>query len=135
MIKLPYDDPGVPDRRSPLRFLLWVGRKQKATLAGGIFFGIFWMLAQALMPFAIGAAIQRGIAEHDNQALAKWTLVLLGLGLVQAIAGVMRHRFAVTDVELWEIGREPFLEAVGPSAAAQLEAQALASERLPRLDL
>jgi CRP-like cAMP-binding protein len=41
---------------------------------------------------------------------------------------------AVTDVELWEIDREPFLEAVGPSAAAQLEAQALASERLPRLD-
>jgi ABC-type multidrug transport system fused ATPase/permease subunit len=55
------------------------------------------MLAQALMPFAIGAAIQRGIAEHDNQALAKWTLVLLGLGLVQAVAGVMRHRFAVTN--------------------------------------
>jgi CRP-like cAMP-binding protein len=39
---------------------------------------------------------------------------------------------AVTDVELWEIGREPFVEAVGPSAAALLEAQALASERLPR---
>jgi CRP-like cAMP-binding protein len=41
---------------------------------------------------------------------------------------------AVTDVELWEIGRKPFLEAIGPSAAAQLEAQALASERLPRLE-
>jgi CRP-like cAMP-binding protein len=40
---------------------------------------------------------------------------------------------AVTDVELWEIGREPFLEAVGPSAAALLEAQALRDERLRRL--
>lgn len=40
---------------------------------------------------------------------------------------------AVTDVELWEIGRAPFLEAVGPSAAALLEAQALRDERLRRL--
>jgi len=40
---------------------------------------------------------------------------------------------AVTDVELWEIGRGPFLEAVGPSAAALLEAQALRDERLRRL--
>jgi ABC-type multidrug transport system fused ATPase/permease subunit len=97
VIKLPYDDPGVPDRRSPLRLLLWVGRQQKATLLGGVLFGILWMLAQALMPFAIGAAIQQGIAEHDNEALAAWTAVLLGLGAVQAVAGVMRHRFAVTN--------------------------------------
>jgi ABC-type multidrug transport system fused ATPase/permease subunit len=97
MVRLPYDDPGIPDRRSPLRFLLWVGRQQKRTLAGGIFFGILWMLAQALMPFAIGAAIQRGIANHDNQALVEWTLVLLGLGGVQAVAGVLRHRFAVSN--------------------------------------
>jgi CRP-like cAMP-binding protein len=41
---------------------------------------------------------------------------------------------AVTDVELYAIDREPFAAAVGPSAAALLEAQALASERLPRLD-
>jgi CRP-like cAMP-binding protein len=40
---------------------------------------------------------------------------------------------AVTDVELWEIGRKPFLAAVGPSAAALLEAQALRDERLRRL--
>src|SRR5262245_60740196 len=55
------------------------------------------MLAQALMPFAIGAAIQNGIADHDNEALAEWTLVLLGLGGVQAVAGVLRHRFAVRN--------------------------------------
>jgi ABC-type multidrug transport system fused ATPase/permease subunit len=97
VVTLPYDDPGVPDRRSSLRFLLWVGRRQKATLLGGILFGILWMLAQALMPFAIGAAIQKGIAEHDNEALATWTAILLGLGAVQAVAGVMRHRFAVTN--------------------------------------
>ncbi len=97
MVRLPYDDPGVPDRRSPVRFLLWVGRQQVPTLIGGVFFGVLWMLSQALMPFAIGAAIQKGIADHDNQALAEWTLVLLGLGVVQAVAGVLRHRFAVQN--------------------------------------
>src|SRR4051812_9093498 len=55
------------------------------------------MLSQALMPFTIGRAIQDGIVEHDNQALAEWTLVLLGLGLTTAFAGVMRHRFAVSS--------------------------------------
>ena len=39
---------------------------------------------------------------------------------------------AVTDVELYAIDREPFVAAVGPSAAALLEAQALRSERLNR---
>ncbi len=58
-------------------------------------FGVLWMLAQALMPYAIGRAIQNGIVDHDNGALARWALTLLGLGLLQAGAGVMRHRFAI----------------------------------------
>lgn len=74
-----------------------MGGRQVPTLVGGVFFGVLWMLAQALMPFAIGAAIQNGIADHDNEALAEWTLVLLGLGGVQAVAGVLRHRFAVRN--------------------------------------
>ena len=63
----------------------------------GVLFGVAWMVAQALMPFAIGRAIQTGIVEHDNHALAVWTLVLLGLGATQAVAGVMRHRCAVSN--------------------------------------
>ena len=94
-IRLPADDPGAPDTRSPARLLLWVGRHQLVTIAAGIFFGIVWMVAQALMPYTIGRAIQVGIIEHDNRALALWTLVLLGLGATQAFAGIMRHRFAV----------------------------------------
>jgi ABC-type multidrug transport system fused ATPase/permease subunit len=53
------------------------------------------MVAQALMPFTIGRAIDDGIVEGDGRALALWTALLLGLGAVVAIAGVMRHRFAV----------------------------------------
>jgi ABC-type multidrug transport system fused ATPase/permease subunit len=94
-IDLPFADPGVPDTRSPFRLLVWVGGRQLGTLAIGIALGVVWMSAQALMPFAIGRAIQEGIAEHQNERLALWTLVLLGLGITQAITGVLRHRFAV----------------------------------------
>ncbi len=97
MRELPLADPGVPDTRSPKRLLVWVGRQQIGTLAIGIAFGIAWMLAQALMPFAIGRAIQDGIVDDDGQALALWALVLLALGIVQGFAGVMRHRFAVQN--------------------------------------
>src|SRR5436189_5746706 len=46
------------------------------------------------MPFAIGRAIKDGIVESDNAALARWAVILLALGAVQAVAGVIRHRFA-----------------------------------------
>jgi ABC-type multidrug transport system fused ATPase/permease subunit len=97
MIKLPFTDPGQPDTRSPLRFLLWIARLQWMTLLAGVFFGVIWMVAQALMPAAIGQAIQQGIVDDDNQALLQWALILLGLGATQAAAGVMRHRCAVSN--------------------------------------
>jgi ABC-type multidrug transport system fused ATPase/permease subunit len=94
-VPLPAADPGVPDTRSPARLLIWVGRHQVATLLAGMLFGVLWMVAQALMPFAIGRAIENGIVDHDNRALALWVAVLIGLGLTQAVAGIMRHRYAV----------------------------------------
>ena len=94
-VQLPVADPGDPDTRSPARLLIWVGRQQRGTLLAGVLFGVLWMVAQALIPFAIGRAIQLGIVDKNNHDLAVWTLVLLGLGATQAAAGVMRHRMAV----------------------------------------
>ena len=94
-VRLPAEDPGIPDTRSPSRLLIWVGRHQVRTLLSGIFFGVLWMLAQALMPFTIGRAIESGIIDQDNRQLALWSVTLLLLGAIQAGAGIMRHRFAV----------------------------------------
>src|SRR6476660_2602454 len=96
-IQLPLADPGRPDTRSRARLLVWVGRQQLGTLAAGVFFGVAWMLSQALMAFAIGRAIQQGIVDHDDHELAYWPLLLLALGVVQAFAGSMRHPFAVVN--------------------------------------
>jgi ABC-type multidrug transport system fused ATPase/permease subunit len=95
MRALPLDDPGPPDTRSASRFLWWLGRRQPGPILAGIWWGIVWMLAQALMPFAIGRAIDSGIAGRDLTALAGWASALLLLGMVQAAAGILRHRMAV----------------------------------------
>ena len=97
MKHLPFSDPGRPDTRSPTRFLLWIGRQQLGTLALGMTFGVIWMLAQALLPYVLGRAVDDGLAAGDNGALLKWAGVLLALGTVQAIAGVSRHRAAVSN--------------------------------------
>ncbi|MGH3353265.1 MAG: ABC transporter ATP-binding protein [Nocardioides sp.] len=97
MRSLPLDHPGVADHRSPGRLLWWMAREQWDTLLGGMFFGIVWMSAQAMMPLVIGRAIDEGVATKDVPTLAVYAAVLLGVGLVQAVAGIMRHRFAVTN--------------------------------------
>ena len=114
MIRLPVAHPGEPDTRSPAHLLLWVGRHQIRTLVGGVLCGIIWMVAQALMPFTIGRGIEDGIVDHDNRALVMWTLILLGLGVVQAIGGVMRHRFAVAN---WLQASFRLAQVVGHHAA------------------
>jgi ABC-type multidrug transport system fused ATPase/permease subunit len=94
---LPLEHPGTADHRSPGRLLWWLALGQWQTLVGGMVFGIIWMSSQAVMPAVIGRAIDKGVAARDPDELLKWSLVLLFLGLVQAAAGIMRHRFAVTS--------------------------------------
>jgi ABC-type multidrug transport system fused ATPase/permease subunit len=96
MRELPLTHPGYADSRSPARFLWWVARGQWVTLAGAVVAGIVWMVAQALMPAVIGRAIDAGVATRDTDALLLWGGVLLVVGVVQAVAGIVRHRFSVT---------------------------------------
>ena len=74
-----------------------MARGQKRTLIGGMTFGILWMAAQAFIPAILGLAIDEGIAARDGERLLQWTAVLFAVGVLQAIAGIMRHRFAVTN--------------------------------------
>ena len=94
---LPLTDPGTADARSAWRFLGWLMKGQWHTLLVGMLFGIVWAVTQAVMPAVIGHAIDDGIAAKDVHGLLRWTLAMLGIGLVQAFAGIMRHRFAVTN--------------------------------------
>jgi ABC-type multidrug transport system fused ATPase/permease subunit len=95
MRSLPVADPGTPDHRSATRFLLWLAVRTWPSMVAGISWGIVWMVSQALMPAVIGKAVDAGLADRDRAALVTWGIVLLGLGLVQAASGIIRHRFAV----------------------------------------
>lgn len=87
----------MADHRSPGRFLWWLARGQARTLAGGMVFGILWMSCQAVFPAVLGRAIDQGVAAQDVDRLLLWAGVMLAVGVVQAVAGILRHRFAVTN--------------------------------------
>jgi len=93
---LPLADPGTPDLGGAGRFLRWLGRRQWRLLGVGIAWGILWMLAQAAVPAALGAGIQ-AVSDKDRTGFVTWAVVVLGLGVVQAAAGVFRHRAAVAN--------------------------------------
>jgi ABC-type multidrug transport system fused ATPase/permease subunit len=95
MRELPLGHPGTPDLRSPTRFLLWVARGQLGTLALGVVYGVAWMGALAVVPALVGRAIDRGVAEGDTAGLLAGSALILGAGLVSAVAGILRHRTAV----------------------------------------
>ncbi|GAB3508379.1 ABC transporter ATP-binding protein [Phytohabitans suffuscus] len=95
MRSLPVADPGVPDHRSATRYLWWLAVRTWPSMAAGIAWGVVWMVSQALMPAVIGKAVDAGLADRDRGALLTWGAVLLALGLVQAAAGIIRHRLAV----------------------------------------
>jgi ABC-type multidrug transport system fused ATPase/permease subunit len=94
--QIPLANPGDPDLRSPLRFLYWIARGQRRTVIGGAFFGAVWMGTQGVIPAALGQAVD-AITRRSGPDLILWASVVLGLGIVQAAAGVLRHRRAVSN--------------------------------------
>ncbi|WP_337060253.1 ABC transporter ATP-binding protein [Kineococcus sp. G2] len=97
MRDLPLKDPGTPDVRSPLRLLLRTAAQQRRSMAIGTAFGCAWMLTQAVLPAAVGRAIDAGVLAGDDAALLRWAGVVLALALVTTVAAVLRHRYAVTN--------------------------------------
>ncbi|MCU0264524.1 MAG: ABC transporter ATP-binding protein/permease [Actinomycetia bacterium] len=93
---LPTPAPGSPDLRTAGRLLWWLARQQAGILTLGVLWGIVWMGAQAAVPYALGAGIDAVTAEQPRAA-AGWALAVLALGVGQAVAGILRHRMAVTN--------------------------------------
>jgi ABC-type multidrug transport system fused ATPase/permease subunit len=95
--ELPVDEPGTPDQRSPMRYLVWLAGQQKWALTLNALFGIGWMVSQALLWAAVGAAIDHGVVDRNETELFLWVGVVMSLGLFQAVCGALRHQLAVTN--------------------------------------
>ena len=63
----------------------------------GAFWGVVWMVSQALMPAAIGKTIDAGVTAKDTGEIWRWSAVVLLLGCLTGLAGILRHRCAVTN--------------------------------------
>jgi ABC-type multidrug transport system fused ATPase/permease subunit len=96
MRQLPVSDPGTPQLASPSRFVLWLMARQRSSVVLGIVWGCAWMIAQALVPAAIGLAID-ALADHRTSAFTEDCLAVLVLGVVTALTGVLRHRMVVLN--------------------------------------
>jgi ABC-type multidrug transport system fused ATPase/permease subunit len=96
MRRLPHQDPGVPDLRSALAYLLWTARGQWRTLALGVVWAVTWFAAQAIVPAALGAGVQAASEGRQSDVLRAAALLAV-LGVVQSAAGILRHRMAVTN--------------------------------------
>jgi ABC-type multidrug transport system fused ATPase/permease subunit len=96
MRALPVADPGTPELRSAWRFIGWLMVRQRASVLLGILWGCGWMIAQALVPAAIGAAVD-ALAARNTGAFTLDCLAVLGLGAATAVTGVLRHRRVVAN--------------------------------------
>jgi len=93
---LPLTDPGHPVFATPASFLRWLASKQWQTLALGSLWASIWLGALALMPGVIGRVIEAA-KIGDQRTILIATAVIIALGILQSIAGILRHRMAVTN--------------------------------------
>lgn len=84
------------------------------TVVLGMVFGTVWMVAQALVPWAIGRAVDAGIDGGSTRGLVIWCLVLLGLAVLTALATLLRHWLTVWS---WCRGAMLSSQAVGHHAS------------------
>jgi len=88
--------PGTPNIGSAGGFLRWLARRQLPNLVVGGVYGTIWMGTQGAIPLVVGAAVEAVIHGNTGQIVG-WAFAVLGLGVVQAGSGGLRHREAVTN--------------------------------------
>ncbi|WP_304452062.1 ABC transporter ATP-binding protein [Nocardiopsis sp. YSL2] len=83
---------GIPDHRSPDRYLLWLARRSWPSLAwAGTAAGGF-SVCLILVSTALGAAVDSGFAGGGAEEPLRWSAVLAGLAAAGAVLVVLAHR-------------------------------------------
>lgn len=97
MRQLPLTRLGEPSTSTAWSLLLWLMRRQGIMFVGAVLMAVTWMCAGALIPAALGNAIDQGVARDDGAALLRWCVVLFALGVVEAGSHIARHRLSVQN--------------------------------------
>ncbi|MBI0293480.1 ABC transporter ATP-binding protein [Streptomyces sp. PRKS01-29] len=85
---------GLPDRPTPTRLLLALARLDGRAVLLGTLTAVLALSAQALLPLTVGWTVDSVLAR-DTIALHLRVGMVLGCGLVQAVANVLSDRCAV----------------------------------------
>ena len=80
------------DLAGPFRFLFWLARSQSRRIALGGVLGTLWMVGLAVPPWVLSRAVDEGLVAGNTGALVRWALVLLAVGVLNALLGIARHR-------------------------------------------
>lgn len=75
------------DARGPWAYLWWLVRIRPWPLVLSALLGTVWMVPLALIPLVIGRAIDEAGQGAGQAGLYQWSLLALGLGILQALAG------------------------------------------------
>src|SRR3989440_1100025 len=84
-------------RRAAWRFVRAVVRSQAGGVVGAVLSGLLWQTGAIAAPLIVSYTIDHGIVPRDRHTLVVWLLALLGVGLLEVVAGGMRHIYAIRN--------------------------------------
>jgi ABC-type multidrug transport system fused ATPase/permease subunit len=89
---MPLPSPGTPDIRGPWHYLWWLIAAQPRRVLTGAFWGSVWMIGLMVPPYLLSRAVDDGLRAGDRGALMLWAGALAAMGLLNALAALLRHR-------------------------------------------
>src|SRR6266516_5716921 len=84
-------------RRAAWRFVRAIVRSQAGGVVGAVLSGLLWQTGAIAAPLIVSYTIDHGIVPRDRHTLVVWLLALLGVGLLEVVAGRMRHIYAIRN--------------------------------------
>ena len=79
------------------RYLGGTIKEQRTGVVGAVISGLSWQASAILAPLLIKHAIDAGIRAHDRMQLVAAAVGIGGLGVVESVAGAMRHYIAIRN--------------------------------------
>src|SRR3954454_6267195 len=84
-------------RRAAWRFVRAIVRSEFAGVVGAVVSGLLWQAGAIAAPLIVKYAIDHGVVPRDHQALLLWLGALLAVGLLEVVAGGLRHIYAIRN--------------------------------------
>ena len=119
--------PAAPVRAATL--VRWVLRRQIGRIVAGALAGIAWMGSTALLPVTLGFAIDHIVDDNSTGSIALVCGLLAGVTMLQAGAGVVRHRCALLlyNRTRWLVERLVTRRVLDPREGIDVESGSLLS--------